>query len=85
MTTKHPDDFEREDALAALRFIAYRLQTPSYDKADVSIDTLKREILTANTGTPCPHVRTSAEGTSYCTLAEAGSGLPEGARHELSE
>ena len=36
--------------------------------------------VTANAETPCPHVRTSAEGTSYCTLAESDSAVPDEVR-----
>ena len=59
----------REDALAAFDQLC-----KDYDVADDDEYYFIRRHLT--TQTPCPHVRTSAEGTSYCTLAEAGSAVP---------
>ena len=43
---------------------------------DKAIAWLESLLSTASTKAPCPHVRTSDGGTSYCTLAESGSAGP---------
>lgn len=45
------------------------MSTIALDAAKALIDILERKLADAK---PCPHVSTSGEGTSYCTLAEEG-------------
>ena len=74
------DTQQPEDALAALNRIAlivYDEESPEPtfmgDMVDEEFDIVRRHLIAE---TPCPHVRTSDGGTSYCTLAEEGSAVP---------
>ena len=63
---QQPDDAMTADALAAFDQLC-----KDYDVADDDEYYFIRRHLAGET--PCPHVRTSDGGTSYCTLAEPGS------------
>ena len=73
--SQQPEDSTPEDALAAFDEVMadFRELTDIDPNANPKVRQV-RQALTASA--PCPHVRTSDGGTSYCTLAEAGSAVP---------
>ena len=83
---QQPEDALSEDALAAFdrllvtQWIIGRNADGSPkipERAKPDVEMVRRHLAG---GTPCPHVRTSDGGTSYCTLAEEGSAVPEEVR-----